>query len=136
MNFATANADSLVLTGHLPVNGVFPVGQVMIVDVGGVVKAFVLNGSGHAQLNAQDKLALHIRSALVQPQLTQRNFRLQLGAGSFATALADEQLTAASASNAPRKVNVTIVFLNTVFTASMPQLYTVRGSVGKTKTAR
>ena len=132
LDFAQTKKDSILLTGHLPVNGIFPVGQVIIVDVGGVVKAFVLNAAGNSPSGVPDRVMLKIKSPVVQPSLRRPNFTMKLKKGSFASALADEQLTSAPASKAPRTVNVTIIFLNTVFKGSVSQLYTVKNSVGTT----
>ncbi|MEI6234777.1 MAG: PKD domain-containing protein [Planctomycetota bacterium] len=133
LDFANANKDKLTLTGHLLVNGVIPVNQIMIVDVGGVVRAFTLNSTGLGKTNTKDKVNLFVKTSQALVDLTIPNFQVQLDAGSFAAALADEKLTNIPAKNVKRSVNVTIILLNTVFKATVQQSYSVRNSVGTTK---
>ena len=136
LNFAAANKDSIVLTGKLLVNGVFPINQILIADVGGVVKAFTLDARGKASLSKRETLRLSIGRARTSLAGSEANLRLQLAAGSFTNAFTDEGLTNVSAIRAPKVVNVTIIFLNTVFKATVPQSYTVRNSIGKTTTTK
>ena len=136
LNFTKDNLDTLTLNGHLPVNGLKPINQIIIVDVGGVVRAFTLNAQGKGTANKRDTIKLNIAQVSPSPQLTRSNFTLQIRNGSFKTALLDEQLTAVPATRSPRSVKVTAILLNTVFTATVPQLYSFRAGKGSTVTTK
>ena len=130
LHFGEADKDFILLTGRLPLSTAVVAGSKFIVDVGGVVKFVTMSSTGRAEDDLK-RVALQVRRTGAK-----RNFRLQLSKESFAKALADEQLTAAAAKNAPRNVNVMIILQGVAYTASIKQSYTSQNNVGRTSTPR
>ncbi|HLX60841.1 MAG TPA: S8 family serine peptidase [Planctomycetota bacterium] len=127
LNFAKSGADMIRLHGTLNVPAGFaPAGQIVYLDVGGVVKSFTLNDKGLSKtLSDTLKIVIRKKSGFVPAQTS--SFTATLTKGTFSAQLADEQLTGdADASKAPRTVVVTLLFNNSVLTKSQSLKYTAK----------
>ncbi|MGD0091432.1 MAG: MBG domain-containing protein, partial [Planctomycetota bacterium] len=100
LNFAQpVGHDSLTLTGFLPMSTTFsPAGQHLLLDVGGVCKAFMMDGRGHSS-DGGGQLRIGLISHTVLPPLNSKivgnwnaRYSISLRNGTFAAALKDKGL--------------------------------------------
>lgn len=90
LNFAKALADNVVLGALVPVPAGFGVsGRLVIVDVGGIVRTFVLDDKGKAKSDgAEVKLGVKTKKGVVAAQTAKLTFKAPKG--NFDPKLADE----------------------------------------------
>ena len=128
LNFAKPNSDTLTLAGVLPnLQNLSFQGQIVALDIGGVVLAFKLDGKLKA------KTANGTVGLTVDKRFSGMRYMLKLK-GSFATPLATYGLTNASASNTQVTVPMTILFGTSGYVYKAPMKYTARS--GKTGMAK
>lgn len=135
LNFIKDNTDTISLIGALPVTAGFSAeNKPILIDVGGVIKKFTLNSKGQAKAG-NDTLKITIKAVKKQVTAQSSKFSAKFSKGSFKTALADYNLTGeADLKDAPRSVNVTVLFNLTVLQGALAQSYTAtQGKTGKTK---
>ena len=111
LNFAKGSADSITVNGAVPVPlGLNAAGQTVIVDVGGVVRAFALDATGKSTpRNSAATFAVQLpkkASAQLAP------FTVKLTRGSFAAQFAKFGLRDATMSATSVSIPVTLVFIN------------------------
>lgn len=109
--------DSIRMTGKLAVpKGISLQGQLLALDVGGVMRKFTLDAKGNAN-QGYDRLKLNKRSSLVTVSLT---------GYSFASIMAKSGLTDIDVTNVKRSVTVTLIFNQTVYQIAKPLIYTAK----------
>jgi hypothetical protein len=125
LHFSCGGADSIRITGALPgVNTSTIAGKTVVLNVGGVIRTFMLDERGKA-----DRGALLIK----QPNRNWGGYAkltVKLTRGSFAGTLADEQLTNQDISKAPRVVPVLLILHQAVYMTRYPVTYTARAGQG------
>ncbi|MCY3018671.1 MAG: PKD domain-containing protein [Planctomycetota bacterium] len=134
LNFAKPEGnDSIALSGLLLIPDGFTVaGQTAIVDIGGVVKSFTLNGKGKSP-KGSDSFAVGVKARRTGTPLQVAKFAVKLLKGSFAAALADDGLINAS-TTAQVTVPVTLIFNGEVLQKAVSQSYkAVKDKAGATK---
>ena len=133
LNFGAAGNDAIALSGLLLIPDGFTVaGQTVIVNIGGVVKAFTLDAKGKSP-KGNDSLAVGVKAGKTGTPLQIAKFAVKLMKGTFAAALADDGLVNAT-TTAQVTVPVTVIFNGEVLKKAMPQSYkATAGKGGATK---
>ena len=135
LKFTKPLNDSIKFGGrvHIPA-GYHPLNQKVVVDVGGVFKAFTLNAKGKGNAGSDTfKIRIKATKSVVLDQSA--TFSVTLAKGSFAADLLDENLTgAADVVNGKRTVVFTVLFNNTVYMISQELTYNAKkGTSGSAK---
>jgi uncharacterized protein YkwD len=134
LNFATPNADSITLTGTLPVPlGFMPSGQQVTVNVGGVVRTFMLDPKGAAGTPATDSLKFRFKSKKGVVQESAAPFTAKFIRSSFANTLVPLGLIDGTVSTTVL-IPVTIQFNQQSYSATVMDKYSAM--MGKTGTAK
>lgn len=129
VSFARPMSDSATATLLVGLPGNFaPSGQVVRVDMAGVVTDFTLNGKGKARLPNGSSCALR-KNKTGGWQIV-----IKLGKGDYAAAWADDGLTNETVVNKPVTLPVTVTVADRRFDGSRPLLY--RATVNRQGTAR
>jgi sugar lactone lactonase YvrE len=135
LNFAKSGNDSISLSGLMPVPAAFQAtGQRVIVDVGGVIKAFTLDAKGASPRNPAEscKLAIKAKQGVVFEQSAK--FTMKLAHGSFADALKDDNLRNATTKGENVSVPLAVIFNNKLYKLVVARTYTAReGKTGMAK---
>jgi hypothetical protein len=136
LNFKSSPRDSISLSGTLPVSdGFLPLGQPLIVDVGGVAQLFSLDKRGGAKSStARFAVKIKAKKGVVAAQTS--NFALKMLKGDFSDELADENLTDTSTDKAgeARSVIVSLLFDNKFYQATKSLTYKAKAGIsGKAK---
>lgn len=126
LDFAKANNDRINIQGTLPVaDGFNFANQVVVFDVGGVVKSFTLDAKGKSPSGANDSVKLN------KPKGGVAKYIVKFNKGSFAANLADEGLVGtADAKNAPKDVTVVALFNSTLLRTTKTLSYTAKANKG------
>ncbi len=137
LSFAKPANDTIVLKSTLPVPDGFVVdGRMVVVDVGGVTRTFVLDGKGKAKSDGmQLKLAVKSLKGVVAAQ----DAKLQLKGvkGSWADAFQDEGLVAATVDGVTVMMPVDVTIRDLAWSVTQPLLYTAKqGKSGKAYLAK
>jgi hypothetical protein len=136
LNFASGGKDGISLTGTLDVPAGFAVlGQQVVVDVGGVARAFTLTAKGSAKAG-NDSIKIGVKVKKGTPVAAQvSKFQVKFSKGTFADSFEDEGLTGdAAVTNVSKTVVVTMLFNQTMLEKAQPVLYTAKvGKTGKAK---
>jgi hypothetical protein len=136
LNFALDGKDGISLSGALDVPAGFVVlGQQVIVDVGGVARAFTLDAKGSGK-SGSDTFKIGVKVKKGTPVAAQASkFQVKFSKGTFADSLKDEGLTGeAAVKSVSKTVVVTVLFNQTMLQKAQPVLYTaVAGKTGKAK---
>jgi len=115
--------DSLLVRGSFPVPPDFqPDGQRLVIDVGGIVREFILDARGRSRrdpANPGASLALSVGEATA-------SFKLRLRRFDLASAFADEGIGSTDASDALTGVRVACVVDGTLFETIEPLRYSAR----------
>jgi len=121
LDFSGANRDRIRIKGTLPLkNTAFTLaGQVVIIDVGGVVKAFTLGADGTATSGSDT-----IKVKLGKKKGGQ--FSVELLNGSFANSFVDEGLVPTQTSRKPRLVQATLLLNNLYYQAIVKKPFNVK----------
>lgn len=108
LSFAKAASDSVQLQALVSVpDGYSPTGDRVVVDVGGVVRGFVLDEKGKAKTDTEQvKLAVKKSGGVVLAQ--DAKLTVKLKKGSFADQLVDEGLVDATVQKVPVEVDVEV----------------------------
>ncbi len=134
LNFAKAGQDGITLTallaGVLPTTPDFdPTGLSVVIDVGGVVRAFTLDEKGKSKIG-YDQIALKLvrkSGVVLGHQVT-----VKIARASLAADLADEGLIDATVTNEPRSVQVRVATAGTDNAVQSPLVYKAKqGKSGK-----
>lgn len=134
LNFSSPAKDSVTFAGTLPIpDGFDPTGKTVGVDVGGVVRSFVLDAKGKAQ-TATDKVVLTVRASRDIVLAQDAKFTLKISKSDLAGELADEGLTDADVDKEPRSVGVQVTVQDTGRSAKIAIL-TYKAKQGKTGSA-
>jgi hypothetical protein len=129
LNFTRTGSDSLTLAALLPVPSGFSVsGQKIVVDVGGCVYPFELDGKGRHS-GRFETARLSIRSAHGNVPQQDGKFTMTLTGHSLCNALRDEGLTNDNVGDS-RIVPVIILFNQQMFRVDQKESYRVRGNRG------
>lgn len=121
LNFATSNSDSITLSAMLDKTGA---GKPLVINVGGVIKAFTLDATGKAKSGGD--------SVAVSPKTGKLAARFMHG--SFAAQLLSSGLTNATVSGVSLSIRVGTLFNNSMWFAQQPQLYkATQGKSGATR---
>jgi hypothetical protein len=134
LNFAKTGADSIAFSGTLPIPAGFVLsGQVVIVDVGGVVKVFTLNAKGQSpKANDTFKLKIKASKGVVLQQVGK--YQAKFNKGEFATQLFDEGLENTEIKDIPRTIPVIVLFNQIYYQKNQLQTYTAKVTKsGRTK---
>jgi sugar lactone lactonase YvrE len=134
LNFAKPGNDGLQAAGILAVPTGFQVsGAQVVVDIGGVVRSFTLDGKGSSP-KGNDSIKIGIKAIKGVVPAQSPKFTIKFSKGNWQGLLLDEGLTNDTAANVPKTVPVIILFNKKIYKASVAQLYTAKkGSTGKTK---
>ena len=128
LNFAKPGGDGLSLGGLLLIPDGFQVsGQVLIVDVGGVVRGFTLNAKGSAK-QGSDSCALGVKANKGVVSLQIVKLAVKLTKGSFTQSLATYGLVNQTVST-KLTVPVTVIFNGALLQKLVSQSY--KASAGK-----
>jgi len=127
--------DSISLSGTLPVpDGFSARNQTAVLDVGGVVKSFLLDSKGSSLPSLTDSFRLRIQARKGVVRAQDARFVAKLSKGTFAPFLQDEGLVNATAKAVQVFVPVIILFNGTVFRTDQARIYTAKsGSSGRTR---
>lgn len=108
LNFKKADSDSIQLQALVSIPDDYsPTGDRVAVDVGGVVKSFVLDEKGKAKTDTEQvKLAVKKSGGAVLAQ--DAKLTVKFKKGSFADELGDEGLVDATLENVPVEVDVVV----------------------------
>lgn len=133
--FTRPLSDTIKFGGrvHIPA-GFSPLNQKVVVDVGGVFKAFTLNAKGKGNAGSNTfKIRIKAAKGVVLDQSA--TFSVTLAKGTFAPDLLDENLTgAADVVNGKRTVVFTVLFNNTIYMISQELTYKAKkGTSGLAK---
>lgn len=111
LNFAKHGlSDSIAFSGTLPVHETFVEGESVTVDVGGVVKSFMLSAKGAQKVNNDSfKVKVKRKSGAVVSLPTQK-YSAKFSKGNFAPKLLDEGLTNNTVLGEMRTVPVIVFF--------------------------
>ena len=121
LSFAKPGIDQITLGATLDKTGA---GKPIVIDVGGVVKAFKLDSKGRAKAGG-DSVTLSLTTGKLTVRFTH---------GSFATLLASSGLTNTTISGQSLSVRVGVIYNDATWTVSQPQLYkATQGKTGATK---
>jgi len=137
LNFVptASGRDSISLSGTLHVPAGFSAkNQNIVLDIGGVVKSFVLDSKGSALPSATDsfKLSIKTRKRVVPAQ--DARFVARFIKGAFSPMLQDEGLINISAKATKVTVPVIILFNNTLLRLDKARIYVARaGSSGRAR---
>jgi hypothetical protein len=135
LSFAKQGADSISVSGTLPVPDNFNVsGKKVVVNVGGVIKSFVLDSKG-ASPRGSDTFKLMVKQKKGVAAAQNAKFTAKFSKGTFADKLADEGLTGtADVKKSPKTVQVDVIFNQTAYRKLQPQSYSAKaGKTGATK---
>jgi PKD repeat protein len=136
LNFAKANMDSIACSGTLSVpQGFSPIGAVVFVDVGDVLKKFPLDKKGAAKaVHDSFKLSLKVKKGVVQANPSAK-FSVKLSKRAFALTLAaTSNLTNDDLKKVPRQVLFTLLLNDSVLQTQRSLLYTAKkGKSGMAK---
>jgi len=134
LNFATPGKDSVSIKGtiRLP-DGFSPAGQKLRINVGGVIKSYVLDGKGAVKSGA-DAFKLQIKSSGGVVEAQDAPFTISFKKGDFDDFYLDEGLINSNVKSEQVSI-LTNIFLGHEFSSAMvPQSYTAKqGKSGKTK---
>ena len=121
LNFAKTGADSITVSGTLPVPAGFnPTGTHAAVDVGGAIEPFLLDKHGSG------KTGKNTFKAVIPKKGVTAKFQCTLK-GSLAAALTDEMLTGdQNLKGVPRTVVVNVIFNQTLFQTPRAVTYTAK----------
>jgi len=132
------NADSIVLSGFLPVPAGFgTAGQLVVLDVGGVIRQFTLDARGNSTPKGNDTFKLQVKTTQGSVLAQDARFSAKLTHGAFSSLLSDEGLLGnVDETDAELTVPVIILLLNEqqFFEVSQPVLYSAKA--GRTGRAR
>jgi PKD repeat protein len=133
LNFASPQSDSLGISGTLPVPAGFSAkGQTVLVDIGGIVRSFVLDEKGGSPKGSDAfKVAFKAKKGVVAAQTAK--FALKLTKADLAADLADVGLEDADLS-APVSVPVALYFNGQMFQKNVGLSY--KAKQGKTGSAK
>ena len=123
LNFAKSGGDNLALTGTIMLpTGFKPTGQHAAIDVGGVIKAFVLDKNGKGSASGG------ILKITIPKSGTAAKYQASLTRGSFAVALSDEGLTGDKdiKTAAARTVIVRLIAAQSLFEKTQLLQYTAK----------
>ncbi|MCY3023396.1 MAG: M28 family peptidase [Planctomycetota bacterium] len=122
LNFTKGNADSIAVSGTVPLPVDFAAGgQTAIVDVGGVVHAFTLNAKGRS--TPKSNTGTFVLRPGKQGQVQLGTFDVKLLRGSFAAKLADHGLRDATLPATPVDIPVTLIFNNETRSSTRTVMY-------------
>ena len=94
LNFAKANSDAITFAGIITLPADFdPSGELLYIDIGGVVRHFALDLSGKSKVGNDSVKLVIPRRRRKQVSAGPVAFQVTLKSGSFAASLADEGLT-------------------------------------------
>jgi|GEM_PF-4987506 len=127
--FVKSTSDRIQVRGKLQLPVSLSVqGQVVVVDVGGNVRDFLLTADGTAS-RGKDSFKVKVRGKKAG------QFVLNLREGAYAPNLRDERLTGdLTVQKEQRQVDVTIMFQGSAFKKSQPQIYSAKaGKLGSSK---
>lgn len=136
LNFAKPLADGVVLKAALPVaDGFVLAGRMVNVDVGGIVRTFVLDSKGKAKSDGTElKLAVSARKGHVAAQDAQLAFKGTKG--TWADDLNDEGLADATV-DATRAIHVEVRLDAALYAQTLTVAYkATQGKTGKAKIAK
>ncbi len=129
LNFKRTNADSLMLEGTVAIPAGFaPLGQTVVVDVGGVVRSFTLDKTGKAS-HGSDSFQFTLKKGAATARFTAKFSKAALAA-----TLADEGLTSQAAVKALKTIRVNLLFAATDYQFDDTVLYSA--NAGKTGSAK
>lgn len=137
LNFAKPLADSLALQAFIPIPADFIVaGRMVAIDIGGVVRTFVLDAKGAAKSDGgQLKLAVKSKKGVVAAQDALLSFKASKG--DFANELADEGLTNVTTEPTRVDVRATVRIDTHTFATAVPLTYkATQGKSGKAANAK
>jgi hypothetical protein len=145
LNFAHAGNDNISLSGALSVSSGFVVaGQSILIDAGGVIKIFTLDGKGNGHAASgypavtspiNDRFKLTVKSKKGKVAAQTAAFKAQFNKGAFTSLLSDEGLLGgADLKKVARTVPVIILFNAQMLEAAPSVLYTAKA--GKTGLAQ
>lgn len=133
---AKSNFDSIGVDGTLSIpTGFKPQGARVILDVGGVVRSFLLDANG-ARKQGNDALKIGIKSKKGVIAAQTAKFSAKFSKGTFAPNFADEGITAETTvkNDTSKVVRVNLYFDGKLFRKDQPQIYSAKaGSSGSTK---
>ncbi|MCY3018765.1 MAG: PKD domain-containing protein [Planctomycetota bacterium] len=134
LNFAKPQGnDSITMTGVLFIPAGFSIaGQTVIVDVGGVVKAFTLDAKG-ASPNGNERFTTKVRARRGVVPLQEAKFTLTMKKGTYAATLLDDGLVNEDVLKCV-SVPETVIFNGEVLMKAAALTY--RGHTGQTGLAR
>ncbi len=137
LNFKKPLGDSLALQAFIPVPGGFTIaGRMVSIDIGGVVRTFVLDQKGAAKSDgSQIKLAVKSKKGVVEAQDALLSFKA--AKGSFASELVDEGLVDATTGPTPVEVRADVRIDTHQFATVAPLTYKAKqGKSGKAANAK
>jgi hypothetical protein len=121
LNFGNAGNDTIALGAMLDNTAA---GKPLVIDVGGVVKAFKLDSKGKARAGG-DSVTVSLKTG---------KLAVKFSKGSFAATLASSGFTNATVSGKSLNVRVGVVYNNIMWYALQPQLYkATQGKTGSSK---
>lgn len=125
LNFAKGNLDSVAASGTLPVPAgfVLAAGQIVVLDVGGVIHSFTLSAKGAGGDPKTDSIKVRLKPArgAVGPQAL---FTAKFTHASLGLLLADEGLLNTTVTKSALTVPVIVLFNQQNFAVARPVLYT------------
>lgn len=135
LNFALPGKDALSISGTLPIpDGFNALAQKVVLDVGGVVRQFVLDAKGASPRPSSDSFKLRIKARKGVVLVQDARFTAKLTKSYFSNLLTDENLTSSDVKNTLRTVPVIILFNGKLYRKDQAQWYTARtGKTGRTK---
>ena len=135
LNFSKADADSITLSGKIPVpDGFSAAGREVVVDVGGVVAPFLLDEKGKSKREgAQMKLTVKASKGIVLAQ--DAKLAIKLSKGNFSSSLADEGLVDATLDDAPVQVRAEVT-VDAARKYPIDRTLLYRAKAGKTGSAK
>lgn len=107
VNSTAGGGDSIGISGFFAGTATSFDGQVIVLDVGGVVKSFTLNAKGQSP-KANDTIKVTSKSGKV-------SFAAKLSKGSFASSFEDEGLTGTNAAGGVKTVRIDVLWANKVY---------------------
>jgi PKD repeat protein len=114
LDFANPGNDSISLSGKLQIPaGLTVKGQVVAVDIGGVIKSFTLGANGVSTPKGNSTFTVKVKSTKGVVKAQTANYAVKLTKGSFATTLAADGLVKANTSKpitAAKTIQVTLLF--------------------------
>jgi hypothetical protein len=134
LNFKKPASDGIQLQALVAIpDGYSPTGDPVVVDVGGVVKSFVLDEKGKAKTDTEQvKLAVKKSGGAVLAQ--DAKLTVKFKKGSFAAELADEGLVDATVEEVPVEIDVVVDAAAKPRRKLVALPYTAKqGSSGRTK---